>query len=67
MRDGALCDPEHIKSALFGNIAKYKIPKYFAQCDELSRTASGKIRKVDLKKLFPTAPTAVFVDLRTKE
>ena len=67
MREGAQCDPEVIKSALFGNLAKYKIPKYFAQLDELPRTASGKIRKVDLKKLFPTAPTIPFIDLRTKE
>ncbi len=36
---------EHLK----GRLAKYKIPKHYAEVAQMPRTASGKTRKVDLR------------------
>ena len=35
-----------------GRIARYKIPKNVVVVDELPRTASGKVRKADLRARF---------------
>lgn len=41
-----------ILSGLSGRLAKYKIPRHVVFVDELPRTASGKIRKVELRGKF---------------
>lgn len=45
-------DPETIVSHLTGRLAKYKIPRRVVFVDELPRTASGKVRKTDLRGRF---------------
>lgn len=44
---------------LAGRLAKYKIPRAVAFVSELPRTASGKIRKPDLRATFPTLESCV--------
>jgi fatty-acyl-CoA synthase len=52
LRDGHSLDEAAILSHLDGRIARYKIPRSFVFVDELPRTASGKIRKADLRRLY---------------
>lgn len=48
-----------IKEHLAGRLAKYKIPRTVVLTDDFPRTASGKIRKTDLRKTFGgTTPPA---------
>ncbi len=53
LRDGARLTEEQLRSHLEGRLARYKIPKSVLFVDEMPRTASGKIRKADLRKLTP--------------
>jgi len=53
VRDGFTLDPDEVRSYLDGRIARYKIPKRVEIVSELPRTASGKIRKADLRRLYP--------------
>ncbi|GAA4364605.1 acyl-CoA synthetase [Paeniglutamicibacter cryotolerans] len=48
-----------IMEHLDGRIARYKIPRSFVIADELPRTASGKIRKADLRKTFGNSSAPV--------
>ena len=43
---------EEIRSHLDGRLARYKIPKSVVFVDDMPRTASGKIRKADLRKEY---------------
>ena len=43
---------ETVREHLTGAIARYKIPKRVVVVDELPRTASGKVRKADLRARF---------------
>ena len=52
VREGVDIDPEAVRDALDGRIARYKIPKNVVVVDELPRTASGKVRKADLRARF---------------
>ncbi|MCK6065993.1 MULTISPECIES: acyl-CoA synthetase [Microbacterium] len=56
VRDGASVDTETVRAHLDGKIARYKIPKNTIVVDELPRTASGKVRKGDLRARY--APRA---------
>ena len=49
--DSAL-DTASVRAQLDGKIARYKIPKNVIVVDELPRTASGKVRKADLRARF---------------
>ncbi|CAH0178270.1 acyl-CoA synthetase [Microbacterium foliorum] len=49
VRDGAAVTLEDVRSHLSGRIAKYKIPKNVIVVEALPRTASGKIRKAELR------------------
>jgi fatty-acyl-CoA synthase len=53
LREGARLTEEQLRSFLEGRLARYKIPKSVVFVDEMPRTASGKIRKADLRKLTP--------------
>jgi fatty-acyl-CoA synthase len=53
VRDGYSLDAADIRSHLENRIAKYKIPKRVEIVDELPRTASGKVRKAELRRLYP--------------
>ena len=52
LREGATLIEEQLRSHLDGRLARYKIPKSVVFVHEVPRTASGKIRKVDLRNHF---------------
>jgi fatty-acyl-CoA synthase len=45
-------DTELVRGYLDGKIARYKISKKVVIIDELPRTASGKVRKADLRSRY---------------
>ncbi|WP_175988773.1 acyl-CoA synthetase [Microbacterium tenebrionis] len=49
LKPGASLADDAIAAHLTGRLAKYKIPKQVHFVDELPRTASGKVRKADLR------------------
>lgn len=49
LREGAQLTEDEVRAHLDGRLARYKIPKSFAFVSEMPRTASGKIRKADLR------------------
>jgi fatty-acyl-CoA synthase len=51
LREGAHLTEDQLRAHLDGRLARYKIPKSIVFVDEMPRTASGKIRKADLRKL----------------
>ncbi|SDP45769.1 fatty-acyl-CoA synthase [Arthrobacter sp. ok909] len=53
LREGARLTEEQLRSHLADRLARYKIPKSVVFVAEMPRTASGKIRKADLRKLTP--------------
>ena len=55
LKPGVSLEPDAIIAHLSGRLAKYKIPKQVHFVDDLPRTASGKIRKADLRTQFLTA------------
>lgn len=50
LREGALLTEDELKEHLAGKLARYKIPKTVVFVDEMPRTASGKIRKSELRR-----------------
>jgi len=52
LREGALLTEEQLRNHLDGRLARYKIPKSVIFTNDMPRTASGKIRKVELRKQF---------------
>ena len=52
VRDGAAVDTDLVRERLDGRIARYKIPKRVLTIDELPRTASGKVRKAELRSRY---------------
>jgi fatty-acyl-CoA synthase len=52
VREGFTIGDDEIRLHLENRIARYKIPKSVVIVDELPRTASGKIRKADLRRMF---------------
>ncbi|MFF2246393.1 long-chain fatty acid--CoA ligase [Arthrobacter sp. NPDC058130] len=53
LREGTRLTEEQLRAHLEGRLARYKIPKSVVFVAEMPRTASGKIRKADLRKLTP--------------
>jgi fatty-acyl-CoA synthase len=51
-RQRAPVDTELVRGYLDGKIARYKISKKVVIIDELPRTASGKVRKADLRSRY---------------
>jgi fatty-acyl-CoA synthase len=49
---GADRDPEAVRAALRERLAGFKVPRYVRFADELPKTATGKIRKPDLRAVF---------------
>lgn len=47
--DPATVSTEAVRGILDGKLARYKLPKKVIVVDELPRTASGKVRKADLR------------------
>ncbi|MET3902449.1 o-succinylbenzoate--CoA ligase [Paenarthrobacter sp. 4246] len=52
LRAGSSLTEEQLRSHLDGRLARYKIPKSVVFVAEMPRTASGKIRKTDLRKHY---------------
>jgi fatty-acyl-CoA synthase len=52
VREGASVHPAAVLAYLDSQLARYKLPKRIIIVDELPRTASGKVRKADLRALF---------------
>ncbi|MFF3856133.1 long-chain fatty acid--CoA ligase [Micromonospora sp. NPDC002575] len=52
VREGARVDTDTVRAHLDGRIARYKLPKNVVIVDELPRTASGKVRKAELRARF---------------
>lgn len=58
VREGASLTEQQVRAHLDGRLARYKIPKAVVFVDDMPRTASGKIRKKDLRQqLFPDPAT----------
>ncbi|MET3919537.1 o-succinylbenzoate--CoA ligase [Arthrobacter sp. UYEF20] len=49
LREGAQLTEDQLRTHLDGRLARYKIPKSVVFVDEMPRTASGKIRKAELR------------------
>ena len=56
VRDGASVDTDSVRRHLDGKLARYKLPRNIVVVDELPRTASGKVRKADLRSRFNASP-----------
>ena len=52
VRPGASVTTDDVRAHLDGRLARYKLPKNVVIVDELPRTASGKVRKADLRARF---------------
>ncbi|MDG4808794.1 long-chain fatty acid--CoA ligase [Micromonospora sp. WMMD1120] len=52
VREGASVDTDSVRAFLDGRVARYKLPKNVVIVDDLPRTASGKVRKTDLRARF---------------
>jgi fatty-acyl-CoA synthase len=49
---GADLDPEAVRTALRERLAGFKVPRHVEFADELPKTATGKIRKPDLREHY---------------
>ncbi|GAA4414778.1 long-chain fatty acid--CoA ligase [Georgenia halophila] len=54
VREGFTVTAEEVLGHLDGRLARYKIPKQVTFVEDMPRTASGKIRKTDLRKQYGT-------------
>ncbi|GIJ20704.1 acyl-CoA synthetase [Micromonospora lutea] len=52
VREDAAVDVASVRRFLDGRVARYKLPKNVVIVDELPRTASGKVRKAELRDRF---------------
>jgi fatty-acyl-CoA synthase len=52
IRGGHTVTEAEVRAHLEGRLARYKIPKSVVIVDEMPRTASGKIRKADLREMY---------------
>lgn len=52
LRDGATLDAADVERHLSGRVARFKIPKSVVVVAELPRTASGKVVKPELRRLY---------------
>lgn len=50
VRNGVRVDTDTVREYLDGRLARYKLPRRVVVVDELPRTASGKVRKTDLRE-----------------
>jgi fatty-acyl-CoA synthase len=50
LRDGATPSETELRAHFEAHLARYKIPKYFVFVPELPRNATGKIRRVELRR-----------------
>jgi fatty-acyl-CoA synthase len=58
LREGMQLTEEELRAHLQGRLARYKVPKSVVFVDEMPRTASGKIRKAELRRISGVQPSA---------
>jgi long-chain acyl-CoA synthetase len=58
LKDSAKVTPKALREYLAGHVAHYKIPRRFIFTEDLPRTATGKIMKKELRKLYREEDTA---------
>ena len=51
LKEGASLSPEEIKAFCRGEIATFKIPRYYRFTDSFPMTVTGKIRKVEMREI----------------
>ena len=56
-KDGQEATPKAFREFLSAHVAHYKIPRRFIMIQELPRTATGKILKRDIRKLYQETET----------
>jgi acyl-CoA synthetase (AMP-forming)/AMP-acid ligase II len=56
-QDGQSVTPKAFREYLSEHVAHYKIPRRFIMIQELPRTATGKILKRDIRKLYKETET----------
>jgi len=52
VREGGSVDTDGVRAHLDGKLARYKLPRNVVVVDQLPRTASGKVRKADLRARY---------------
>ncbi|SFS14235.1 fatty-acyl-CoA synthase [Microbacterium sp. cf046] len=52
VREGASVDTASVRGHLDGRLARYKVPKHVVVVGELPRTATGKVKKAELRSRF---------------
>ena len=57
LRDGAALDEAAMRERLAERLAKFKAPKYLRVVEQLPRSATGKIRRADLRTAFHSEET----------
>lgn len=57
LNDGQSATPKMLREYLSEHVAHYKIPRRFIVAAELPRTATGKILKKDIRKLYRETET----------
>jgi fatty-acyl-CoA synthase len=57
LRDGAALDETAMRGRLAEKLAKFKAPKYLRVVEQLPRSATGKIRRADLRTAFHSEET----------
>ena len=57
-RDGQTASARELRDYLSQHVAHYKIPRRFIMIDELPRTATGKILKKEIRKMYLEKETA---------
>ncbi|WP_324278333.1 AMP-binding enzyme [Blastococcus brunescens] len=56
---GVVLDPADVQTQLRARLAAFKVPKHVQLADELPKTATGKVRKPDLRdRYLPTKETS---------
>jgi len=50
-KEGKTASEEELREYCKGQIASYKIPKYFKFTNEFPSTVTGKIRKVEMREI----------------
>ncbi len=57
LKEGSQATPKSLREYLANHVAHYKIPRRFIFADDLPRTATGKIMKKELRKLYRAKET----------
>jgi fatty-acyl-CoA synthase len=51
LREGQIATEEEIRAYCRGQIATFKIPRYFRFCEGFPLTVTGKVRKVEMREI----------------